>query len=89
MNISQNITKFTATAPGSQNYFDYLIIKKIWEYGCISFIGVKMWENFFVADIDLDTSQPVLKRNLKRCLQHGIINVHEKRLYQFQCFGHQ
>ena len=31
MNISQNIAKFTATAPGSQNYFDYLIIKKIWE----------------------------------------------------------
>ena len=30
--ISQNIVKFTATARGSQNYFDYLIIEKdIWE----------------------------------------------------------
>ena len=31
MNIAQNIAKFTATAPGNQNYIDYLIIKKIWE----------------------------------------------------------
>ena len=45
---------------------------------CISFTGVKLWEKIIVADIDLDTSQPVFKRNLKRCLQHGIINVHEK-----------
>ena len=47
---------------------------------CISFTGVKMWKKNIVADIDLDTSQPVFKRNLKRCLQHGIINVHEKWL---------
>ena len=87
MNISQNVAKFTATAPGSQNYFDYLIIKKIWED--VAFTEVKIWEKIIVADIDLDTSQPVFKINLKRCLQHGIINVHEKRLYQFQCFGHQ
>ena len=45
---------------------------------CISFTGVKMWEKIIVADIDLDTSQPVFKRNLKRCLQHGIISFHEK-----------
>ena len=31
MNISQNTAKFTATARGSQNYSDCLIIKKIWE----------------------------------------------------------
>ena len=31
MNILQNIAKFTARTPGSQNHFDYLIIKKIWE----------------------------------------------------------
>ena len=31
MHISQNIAKFMATAPGSHNYFDYLIIKKILE----------------------------------------------------------
>ena len=47
---------------------------------CISFTGVKMWKKIIVADIDLDTSQPVFKSNLKRCLQHGIINVHEKWL---------
>ena len=39
-----------------------------------------MWNKIIVADIDLDTSQPVFKINLKRCLQHGIINVHEKWL---------
>ena len=78
MNISQNIVKFTAAAPGSQNYFDYLIIKKDLGIRCISFTGVKMWEKIIVADIDLDTSQPVFKRNLKRCLEHGIINVHEQ-----------
>ena len=44
--------------------------------------------NIIVADIDLDI-QPVFKRNLTRCLQHGIINVYEKLLYQFQCFCHQ
>ena len=37
-------------------------------------------EKNIVADIDLDTSQPVFKRNLKRCLQHGIINAHEQWL---------
>ena len=39
-----------------------------------------MWKKIIVADIDLDTSQPVFKKKLKRCLQHGIITVHEKWL---------
>ena len=78
MNISQNIAKFTAKAPGSQNYFDYLIIKKIWEDVAYHLQELKCGKKNIVADIDLDTSQPVFKRNLKRCLQHGIFNVHEK-----------
>ena len=76
MNISQNIAKFTATAPGSQNYFDYLIIKKILEDVAYHLQELKC----AIDDIDLDTSQAVFKRNLKRCLQHGISNVHEKWL---------
>ena len=47
---------------------------------CILFTEVKIWKKIIVADIDLDTSQPVFKRNSKRCLQHGIINVDEKWL---------
>ena len=43
-------------------------------------VKLKCGKKIIVADIDLDTSQAVFKRNLKRCLQHGIINVHEKLL---------
>ena len=41
----------------------------------ISFVGVKIWEAIILAKIDLDTSQPVFKRNLRRCLLQGIINI--------------
>ena len=55
MNISQNIAKFTAKAPGSQNYFDYLIIKKIWEDVAYHLQELKCGKKIIVADIDLDT----------------------------------
>ena len=84
LNISQNTAKFTATAQGSQNYFDCPIVKKNLGRRCISFM-----EKIIVADINLDTSQPVFKRNFKRCLQHGLINIHEKRLFQFHCFCYE
>ena len=41
----------------------------------ISFLGVKIWEAIILAKIDLDTSQPVFKRNLRRCWLQGIINT--------------
>ena len=41
----------------------------------ISFLGVKNWKQIILAKIDLDTSQPVFKRNLRRCMQQGTINT--------------
>ena len=41
----------------------------------ISFLGVKIWKQIILAKIDLDTSQPVFKRNLKRCMQQGTIKT--------------
>ena len=41
----------------------------------ISFLGVKIWKQIILAKIDLDTSQPVFKRNLRRCMQRGTINT--------------
>ena len=40
----------------------------------ILFLGVKIWVAIILAKIDLDTSQPVFKRNLRRCLLQGMIN---------------
>ena len=39
----------------------------------ISFLVVTIWEVIILAKIDLDTSQLVFKRNLRRCLLQGII----------------
>ena len=41
----------------------------------ISFLGVKIWKQIILAKIDLDTFQPVFKRNLRRCMQQGTINT--------------
>ena len=41
----------------------------------ISLQGVKIWEAIILAKIDLDTPQPVFKRNLRRCLIQGIFNT--------------
>ena len=41
----------------------------------ISFLEVKIWEAIILAKIDSDTSQPVFKGNLRRCLLQGIINT--------------
>ena len=41
----------------------------------ISFLGVKIWKQIILAKINLDTSQPVFKRNLRRCMQQGTIKT--------------
>ena len=41
----------------------------------ISFLGVKIWKQIILAKIYLDTSQPVFKINLRRCMQQGTINT--------------
>ena len=41
----------------------------------ITFLGVKIWKQIILAKIDWDTSQPIFKRNLRRCMQQGTINT--------------
>ena len=41
----------------------------------IYFLGVKIWKQIILAKINLDASQPVFKRNLMRCMQHGTIKT--------------
>ena len=49
--------------------------KKDIERRSISCLGVKNWEAIILAKIDLDSSQPVFKTNLRRFLLQEIINT--------------
>ena len=57
-----------------------LTLKKSSGRRSISFRGVKVWEQISNCKIDLDTSQPVFKKDVKRCLLNQEIVIKWKGL---------